>query len=165
MAGPVASTEPDGRDRVRERARARAADLRLRVHRRGGPALSLHTRTQALHQTLAGLPDTTKTVQVSSTLAQVAGALRATGNGQPGPVLGEGALAQSTSDIARGLAATPLPLAGGDWAGLSASSLRVTAGAARSAYAAAPGAGPGAAPRVRHDHEGFTVRTHNPSRS
>ena len=103
-----------------------------------GPALSLHTRTQALHQTLAGLPDTTKTVQVSSTLAQVARALQATGNGQPGPVLGEGALAQSTSDIARGLAATPLPLAGGDWAGLSASSLRVTAGAARSAYAAAP---------------------------
>jgi putative ABC transport system permease protein len=103
-----------------------------------GPALSLHTRTQALHQTLAGLPNTTKTVQVSSTLAQVSGALQATGNGQPGPVLGEGALVQSTSDIARGLAATPLPLAGGDWAGLNANKLPVTAGAAPSAYAEAP---------------------------
>jgi putative ABC transport system permease protein len=103
-----------------------------------GPALSLHTRTQALHQTLAGFPDTTKTVQVSSTLAQVAGALQATGNGQPGPVFDEGTLAQSTSDIARSLAAMPLPLAGGDWAGLSASALPITVGAARSAYAAAP---------------------------
>ena len=31
-----------------------------------GPALSLHTRTQALHQTLAELTSTTKTVQVSA---------------------------------------------------------------------------------------------------
>jgi putative ABC transport system permease protein len=103
-----------------------------------GPALSLHTRTQALHQTLAGFPNTTKTVQVNSTLAQFTGALQATQNGQPGPVLGEGALAQSTSDIARGLAAMPLPLAGGDWAGLSTNLLGITAGAAPSAYAAAP---------------------------
>ena len=47
-----------------------------------GPALSLHTRTQALHQTLAGFPNTTKTVQVSSTLAQVTGALQGDRNGQ-----------------------------------------------------------------------------------
>jgi putative ABC transport system permease protein len=104
-----------------------------------GPALSLHTRTQALHQTLAGFPGTTKTVQVSSTLDQVAGALQGGGqNGQPGPALGESALSQSTSDIARGLAATPLPLAGGDWAGLNTNPLLITAGAARSAYAQAP---------------------------
>ena len=104
-----------------------------------GPALSLHTRTQALHQTLAGFPDTTKTVQVSSTLDQVAGALQGGGqNGQPGPALGESALSQSTGDIARGLAATPLPLAGGDWAALSTNPLLITAGAARSAYAQAP---------------------------
>ncbi len=32
----------------------------------------------------------------------------------------------------------PLPLAGGDWGGLSASPIRVTAGAAPSAYAGAP---------------------------
>ena len=48
-----------------------------------GPALSLHTRTQALHETVAGLPNTTKTVQVSSTLAQVTGALQLAGNVQP----------------------------------------------------------------------------------
>ena len=34
-----------------------------------GPALSLHTRTQALHQTLAGYANTTKTVQVSAAWA------------------------------------------------------------------------------------------------
>ena len=103
-----------------------------------GPALSLHTRTQALHQTLAGLPNTTKTVQVSSTLAQVAGALQLAGNVQPGAGLSQGMLTQSTSDIARSLAATPLPLAGGDWAGLGTIPLRITAGAAPSAYADAP---------------------------
>jgi len=103
-----------------------------------GPALSAHTRTQALHQTLAGLPNTTKIVQVTTTLAQFTGALQAGQEGQPGPVLGESELAQSTSDIARGLAATPLPLAGGDWAGLGINPLRVMAGAARSAYAQAP---------------------------
>ena len=31
-----------------------------------GPAISLHTRTEALHQTLAGLAPTTKAVQVSA---------------------------------------------------------------------------------------------------
>jgi putative ABC transport system permease protein len=103
-----------------------------------GPALSLHTRTHALHQTLAGLPNTTKTVQASSTLAQVTGALQVNGNGQPGRGLSEGELSQSTRDIARGLAATPLPMAGGDWAGLSANPLRITAGAAPRAYAQAP---------------------------
>jgi putative ABC transport system permease protein len=103
-----------------------------------GPALSLHTRTQALHQTLAGFPNTTKTVQVGASLAQVTSALQVTGNSQPNPVLGENALSQSTRDIARGLAATPLPLAGGDWAGLSVNPLGITAGAARSAYAEAP---------------------------
>jgi putative ABC transport system permease protein len=103
-----------------------------------GPALSLHTRTQALHQTLAALPNTTKTVQVSSTLAQVVGALQLAGNVQPGAGLSQGMLTQSTSDIARGLAATPLPLAGADWAGLGTIPLRITAGAAPSAYADAP---------------------------
>jgi len=103
-----------------------------------GPALSLHTRTQALHQTLAGSPVTTRTVQVNSTVDQVAGALQLAGIVQPGAGLGEGMLPQSTSDIARGLTAVPLPLAGGDWAGLSASPLPVAAGAARSAYTAVP---------------------------
>jgi putative ABC transport system permease protein len=103
-----------------------------------GPAFSLHTRTQALHQTLAGLPDTTKTVQVNTTVAQVTGALQTGQVGQSPVALGEDALAQSTTDIARGLAAVPLPLAGGDWAGLSASQLPVAAGAARSAYAGQP---------------------------
>ena len=40
-----------------------------------GPALSLHTRTQALHQTLAGYPNTTKTVQVTASWATFSGSL------------------------------------------------------------------------------------------
>src|SRR5207342_2363456 len=38
-----------------------------------GPALSLHTRTEALHQTLAGYPNTTKTVQVTASWATFSG--------------------------------------------------------------------------------------------
>jgi hypothetical protein len=41
-----------------------------------GPALSLHTRSQALHQTLAQYPNTTKTVQVSASLAEFTGAMQ-----------------------------------------------------------------------------------------
>ena len=41
-----------------------------------GPALSQHTRTQALHQTLAGLSATTKTVQVTASWSDFTGSLR-----------------------------------------------------------------------------------------
>ena len=48
-----------------------------------GPALSLHTRTQALHQTLASTPNTTKTVQVSANLANFTGAMQVAGSASP----------------------------------------------------------------------------------
>jgi putative ABC transport system permease protein len=105
-----------------------------------GPALSLHTRSQALHQTLAGYPDTTKTVQVNADWADFTGAVRNSQYGQPLP--GQGleadALPRSAGDIARGLASAPLPLAGGAWAGLNTSPLKVTAGAAPGARAGPP---------------------------
>ena len=41
-----------------------------------GPALSLHTRTQALHQTLAGFANTTKTVQVTAAWGDFTGSLQ-----------------------------------------------------------------------------------------
>ena len=41
-----------------------------------GPALSQHTRTQALHQTLAGLSTTTKTVQVTADWSDFTGSDR-----------------------------------------------------------------------------------------
>ena len=98
-----------------------------------GPALNLHTRTQALQQDLAALGDTTKSVQVSGNWSDVSGSQNLT--------LAE--LTESTRVIARGLAATPLPLAGDDWAGLSTTTLSVASG-----YAATAMAGAGSPPRL-----------------
>ena len=98
-----------------------------------GPALSLHTRTQALHQTMAGYPDTTKTVQVTA-LGEFSGSLQPI---RPGQNL-DNVLPQALNDVGSGLRATPLPLAAGDWASLTAKPIRVAAGAAASAQAGAP---------------------------
>ena len=99
-----------------------------------GPALSLHTRTQALHQTLAGYPNTTKTVQVTASWETFSGSLQPI---RPGQNL-DGVLPQALNDVGSGLRATPLPLAAGDWASLTAKPIRVAAGAAASAQAGAP---------------------------
>lgn len=101
-----------------------------------GPALSLHTRSQALHQTLAGLLSTTRAVQVSGTWTAFASSLRDAGD-LPGPVLPDGVLSQSQDEIRDGLQALGLPLAAGAWAGLSTNLLGVS-GAAPSANAGAP---------------------------
>jgi hypothetical protein len=102
-----------------------------------GPALSLHTRSQALHQTLAGLATITKTVQVSGVLSDFLNTLGQAPDGGPIPNLTEPQLTQSTSEIGHGLAATPLPLATGAWAGLSAKSLAVASRVAPAAMAGA----------------------------
>jgi len=99
-----------------------------------GPALSLHTRTQALHQTLAGYPNTTKTVQVAASWATFSGSLQPI---RPGQNL-DNVLPQVLNDVGYGLRATPLPLAAGEWAGLTAKPIRVAAGAAARAQAGAP---------------------------
>ncbi len=89
-----------------QRARARAAGLRLRVRRGGRPsALSLHTRTQALHQTLAGYPATTKTVQVTGSWGNFAGSMQSL---QPGQQLNN-VLPQMINDVGYGLRGTPSP--------------------------------------------------------
>jgi putative ABC transport system permease protein len=98
-----------------------------------GPALSLHTRSQALQQTLAGLPATSKAVRVSASWADFGQAAS-----PPRQDLHEGDLAASTSEIAAGLAGIPVPLAGGDWASLNSGPLVITSGAAASAQAGAP---------------------------
>ena len=99
-----------------------------------GPALSLHTRTQALHQTMAGYPDTTKTVQVTASWATFSGSLQPI---RPGQNL-DNVLPQALNDVGSGLRATPLPLTAGDWASLTAKPIRVAAGAAARAQAGAP---------------------------
>ncbi len=90
-----------------------------------GPALSLHTRTQALHQTLAGYPDTTKTVQVTGSWGDFSGSLQAIAPGQNLTNV----LPQVINDVGYGLRATPLPLAGGAWASLGTNPVRVASGA------------------------------------
>ena len=97
-----------------------------------GPALSLHTRTQALHQVLAGLPNTTRTVQVTAAWSDFVGSL-------PGArQLNQDQLTQVNDQIGAGLAAQPLPLGAGQWTSLTTKGLVVGAGAGPKAQAAAP---------------------------
>ena len=101
-----------------------------------GPALSLHTQSQALHQTLAGLSSTTKTVQVSTNWGDFTGPLVDSG-ARPSPNLTESELAETTREIGDGLAALRLPLAAGQWTGLS-TKLFIVSGAGPRAQAALP---------------------------
>ncbi len=72
-----------------------------------GPALSLHTRTQALHQVLGALPNTTRTVQATGAWSDFTGSL-------PGArLLTQDELTQATGQIGASLAAQPLPLGAG----------------------------------------------------
>jgi putative ABC transport system permease protein len=96
-----------------------------------GPALSLHSRTQAFQQSLDRYGADGNSVQVSATWAN----LVAEGNDQ---VLPPSALPEATAEIARALTSVPLPLAAGNWGSLGTRPLNVTAGAAASAQAGAP---------------------------
>jgi putative ABC transport system permease protein len=108
-----------------------------------GPAVSLHTRTEALQQTLAALGSADKAVEVSADWTSFTSEMNADA-GQA--IFGFGHAEDMTrtqvttaeSEIGRGLAATPLPLATGHWAGLSSRLITVTSGAARSAYTIIP---------------------------
>jgi len=93
-----------------------------------GPALSQHTRTQALHQTLAGLSATTKTVQAGASWGDFTGPLVQNGveNSQN---ITAGEFAAATREIGGGLAALGLPLAAGQWASLSTNLFVVVSGA------------------------------------
>ena len=102
-----------------------------------GPALSLHTRTQALHQTLAGLSATTKTVQVGASWGDFTGPLVQNGV-ETSQNITAGEFAESTREIGGGLAALGLPLAAGQWAGLSTNLFVVVSGAGPRAQAGLP---------------------------
>ena len=107
-----------------------------------GPALSLHTRTQALQQDLSTLGDTTKSVQVSGNSSDFVSGMPQAQLGGPTHNLTVAQLAESTREIAHGLAATPLPLAAGDWVGLSTKTLTVASGFAATAMADGAGQPP-----------------------
>src|ERR1700761_8264888 len=96
-----------------------------------GPAVSLHTRTEALQQTLAALGSADKAVEVSADWTSFTSEMNSSQS-----VLGVGhaedlTKAQVTtaeSEIGKGLATTPLAV--GHWAGLSSRLITVTSGAA-----------------------------------
>jgi putative ABC transport system permease protein len=89
-----------------------------------GPALSLHARSQALHQTTAKLAPTVKTVQVSANWTNFTDALAnlSPGGSQNVAVsdlnLTPGQLARTAQEIKASLASLPLPLGPGAWDGL-----------------------------------------------
>ena len=93
-----------------------------------GPALSLHTRTQALQQTLAGLSATTKTVQAGASWGDFTGPLVQSG-AESSQNITAGEFAGSTREISGGLAALGLPLAAGSWAGLATNLFVIVSGA------------------------------------
>ncbi len=101
-----------------------------------GPAVSLHTRSQALHQILAGLSSTTKIVQATANWGNFTGPLVDSG-ARPSPNLTESELAETTHEIGDGLAALRLPLGAGQWASLS-TKLFVVSGAGPRAQAVLP---------------------------
>ncbi|MGD0067395.1 MAG: hypothetical protein ABSB76_28660, partial [Streptosporangiaceae bacterium] len=90
-----------------------------------GPALSLHTRSQALHQTLAGLAGTDKTVQVNGNWGDFTDTLQTAGTLPSLAVLPAGIVGQSMDQLSSGFRALGLPLAAGSWFGLSANPLPV----------------------------------------
>jgi putative ABC transport system permease protein len=103
-----------------------------------GPAVSLHTRTQALRQTLNQLGPIAEAVeadaQLTSFLADIEpGRSRFSGSLSP---LTPDIMAQAKAQLRQRLAAIGLPLAAGAWAGLATQDTMLTGGYARSAFAA-----------------------------
>ena len=107
-----------------------------------GPAVSLRTRTQALSQTLAATSPTIKTVQIDAPWDQFTNSMNVSDQGYDG-LGGSGnltpaQLAATQREIGRGLAALPVPLAAGAWAGLASHLLPVAAGAGPRTFTGTP---------------------------
>jgi putative ABC transport system permease protein len=98
-----------------------------------GPALSEHTRSQALQQTVTGLAPVNKVVQVTGDWGAFVGGESLASSGGGISDLTEGQLDGSTAQLGRGLAAIPLPLAAGAWVELSTKIMTIASGAAPSA--------------------------------
>ena len=104
-----------------------------------GPRVSLAMRSQALRRQLAAVPAVQRSVQVTADWYDFTNSLPANGGPQ---ILGHGSataaqLGEVSRQVARDLAATPLPLHAGDpdWAGLN-TGYDAVSGAARSAVLA-----------------------------
>ncbi len=107
-----------------------------------GPAVSLRTQTQALSQTLAAASPTIKTVQVDAPWDQFTAAINLGNQSSYG--IGQAVnltpsqFAEIEHEIGNGLAALPLPLAAGAWAGLATRLLPVAAGAGPRTFTGTP---------------------------
>jgi putative ABC transport system permease protein len=106
-----------------------------------GPALSLHTRSQALHRTLAGVASTDKTVQMSALWSDFTDpngtSLQGQGQVQGGQALTQDDLASSTRELGGGLTGLHVPLAADAWASLTTRLYVVVSGAGPQAQAGA----------------------------
>ncbi len=89
-----------------------------------GPRYSLHSRTRALQHELAGVAPVDRAVQVTEDWLTFANEVSFT----TPPALYDDQLRESRSQISHFLAATPLPLGPGQWAGLTTNPLEVTCG-------------------------------------
>jgi putative ABC transport system permease protein len=101
-----------------------------------GPAESLRSQTQALRQTLAGLGEPAKTVEITTPLRPFLADVLYGSDFYSGklPPLTVGLLDEAKTQMHNGLAGVPLPLAAGDWAGLTAKPVPVYGGYAPRAY-------------------------------
>ena len=104
-----------------------------------GPAFSLHSRTQALRQTLGGLAGTDKTVQMTAGWSDFTNPNGVSLSPQQ-QELGPSDLDGSLSELGGGLAALRIPLAPGAWAGVTTKVLP------SSLVAPPPGGAPGEVP-------------------
>src|SRR5579863_9569743 len=103
-----------------------------------GPALGLHTQSQALHQSLTGLASTTDAVQVTAQFQDFDASLEGF-NGGGLPIIKRSELDQTSREIGQGFSALRLPLAtGGRWAGLSTRLFVVRGAGPRARAALAP---------------------------
>jgi putative ABC transport system permease protein len=84
-----------------------------------GPAESLHSRTDALRQTIGRLGATTDAVQATGQLGTVGNDVNGLNGGTVTGALTGAELDELKDSIALGLSGTPLPLSAGDWAGVS----------------------------------------------
>jgi putative ABC transport system permease protein len=104
-----------------------------------GPAISLHTRTQALHQTLAGLASTTTALSVSGAYGDFVTALLSDlalpGQNQ---LLSPATVPQSNAELRAGFKAVGVPLATGSWFGLNTNTFVLKGGGARANAGAPP---------------------------
>jgi hypothetical protein len=102
-----------------------------------GPAQDLHSRTQALTQTIAGFAVTTKTVRASVSVSSLSQDLSGVSSSAV-PDITESALGTASQQIAAGLAAVPVPLSAGGWTGVTTNAQDISSGYGPLVIAKAP---------------------------